>query len=153
MSEEETAHFPDEGSLEDREEKQPDDVYDYQQGFPYPEQIVKESLFKFLRDILRIKDSTKVANLSNTDLHNVRLYNDTALYLDQEGCKEIADYFRAMSENVLSTSMSRGGFFMTTAVTQVRKVQRVSGTKTEEEKKGLFSSWKKKKSGEEVEMT
>lgn len=148
----EEKQYPDEGSLEDREEKQPDDVYDLQQGYGYPEPTAKESLFKFLRDILHFRDSRKVANLTNVDLHNVRLYLDTALYLEKEGCDEIADYFIAMSETVLSTSMSRAGFFMTTAVTQVRKVQRMSGTKTEEEKKGLFSSWKKKRSGEEVEL-
>ena len=128
---------PVDGSEEDREEKQDDNSYDYHQG--YPEQSIKDSIIKFFRDILKLKDSTKVSNINKTDLHNVRLFKDTGAYLEAEGNTELKKYFDVMAENILSTAMSKDGFFLNTAVTQVRKVQRVKGEPSPEKKGGLFS--------------
>ena len=138
MSEEEPA----EGTIEDREEKQDGQTYDYQQGYGYPEPTVKENIFKFFREILNLEDSTKVSFLEGADLHNVRLYQDTAVYLEIEGASLVADYFNDLAENTLATAMSKKGFFLNTTVTQVRKVQRLSSG-SEGKKTGLFGLPKK----------
>jgi hypothetical protein len=137
------------GSNEDREEKFDDETYDTTEGFQYPTPTLKDSIIRFFRDILGLKDDTKVSNLSTTDLHNVRLWKNTACYLEEEGCEEIADYFNAMAENILSTAMSKDGFFLNTAVTQVRKVERSAKAKRFVKKRGFLGFGGKE---EEVEQ-
>lgn len=118
-----------EGSIEDREEKQTDDQYDYQQGFynpDYPAETKKDSQFMLFREIVKSKDSTKVSNLDKVDLLNVRLFQDLALYCKGEGLEIVSNYLKNRGEVVLATAMSKKGFFLTTMVTQFRKVQRLA---------------------------
>ena len=107
MESEETEQEPVEGSLEDREEKQDTATFDFQQGYGYPEPQVKDSQFKLFRDIVKWKDSTKVSNLSDVELHNVRLYQDYALFAKNMGLDVVGVYLRGRAENILA-SATRG---------------------------------------------
>lgn len=145
----EIKEFPQEGSLEDREEKQDDSTFDYQQGYGYPEHNIKDSQFKLFRDINMINDSKKVANVDSTELYNVRLYRDLSIFCERMGWKSVNKYLTGYSENILATSMSKKGFFLTTMVTQFRKVQRIASQGLQKQG-GIFGFRKKEDSDPEV---
>ncbi len=117
--------------------------------YGYPEAPKKDSIFKFFRDILNLKDSSKAANLSTAEIGNlalsVRKYQDIALYADSEGLDKVANYLLAKSQIVLATSLSKKGFLAQLFVTQIKKEQKLS--KPGQKKKGWFS--KPKEEGEE----
>lgn len=105
----------------------------------FPLQQEKESFYKFFRDILKSKDSTKTANLDRTELGNgwvtVLGSKDLSLYCDLCKLNIVGNYFRSTSEDMNATSMSKKGFFLTNVVTQIKK------TSTSEEKQKVKKGW------------
>ena len=129
------------------------DTQNIQDGMNYPHQQVKDNFFLFLRDLIKSKKSDKFGNLSQDELGGlpmtVRGYQDVAKYLEFEGkynedktCLDMSSYFNQLGEIELATSLSKKGFFLTNAVTTIKKT--VSGS-TGGEKKGwsLFGKAKK----------
>lgn len=114
-------------------------------GSPTPE--IKETIFRFFRDLLNFPKSWKVGNLSNVELGQsklgVRHYLELAQYAEAEGLNIVADYFRGKADIVSSTSMSRKGFLPQLFVTQIKKEQKLKEPLPE--KKGWFA---KKTEGE-----
>ena len=113
-----------------------------------PKAPEKDSQFKFFRDILRIKDTTRIGNLTAQELGlsklGVRHYQELALYANVEGLKEVGKYFMDRSQIATSTSMSKKGFWAQLFVTQIKKEKKDKPTQI---KKGWFS----KKTEEEGE--
>jgi len=109
-------------ALEDIQEQQA-----YLQGMPPPQR--KDTIFRFFRDLLDRKDSSKVANLMNEELGKpkitVRGFQTVALYADAEDLDIVAKYLRAEGEITLATSLSRKGFLPQLFVTQIKKEQKV----------------------------
>jgi len=107
-------------------------------GSPEPEK--KEGIFKFFREILRLPDTTRIGNLSNTELGatklGVRHYKELGLYAEAEGLDMVADYLNAKAEIITSTSMSRKGFWAKLFVTNIKKEQKIV---PKEDKKGWFA--------------
>lgn len=115
-------------------------------GSPEPER--KENIFKFFREILTQEDTTRIGNLSNTELGinkiGVRHYKELSTYAEAEGLDIVADYLNAKGQIITSTSMSRKGFWPKLFVTQIKKEHKIE---PKEDKKGWFS---KKTSPDEV---
>ena len=104
-----------------------------------PSTETKDSLYKFFRDILNLKDSKKVGNLDNHELGKtilgVRHYYHIANYAHTEGLDVVADYLKDEAEIVVATSMSKHGFLAQLFVTQIKK------EKKEKEPEKLKKRW------------
>ena len=104
----------------------------------------KDTVFKFFREILVSKDSTKVANLDNRELGqldlSVRSYLEIAKYLEAEGLDKVQKYMEDKAEIIARTSMSKKGFWSQLFVTQIKKEQKLK--ESEPKKKWLFSGKK-----------
>lgn len=98
--------------------------------YGYPEPLDKETIFKFFRELLNLKDTSKTGNLSEGELGvtrlSVRSYQELGLYADAEGLSDVADYFKKKGEIVLATSSSRKGFLSSLFVTQIKKEQKIT---------------------------
>ena len=94
-------------------------------GYGSPDPPKKEGIYKFFKEILSSKDSTKTANLSSTELGiakmGVRHSQEIANYAEAEGLPMVADYLRDKAEIILSTSMSKKGFWSQLLVTQIKR--------------------------------
>ena len=117
-------------------------------GYGYPKPPVKESVYKFFREILRLKDSSKVGNLSAAELGtpkiSVRGLQEIAIDVEMGwGLDYCAEYLSARAESILATSDSKKGFLAQLFVTQIKKEQKIK--MPSEQKGGWFS---KNKSGE-----
>lgn len=115
--------------------------------YGYPEAPVKDSVFRFFRQLLGLTDSSKVANLSKDELGRLRLsvraYQDVAAYAGAEGLVEVSKYLMKKGEIILSTSLGYKGFLPQLFVTQIKKDQKVE---PKVEKKSWFG---KDNSGEQ----
>lgn len=105
-----------------------------------PEPEKKESLFRFFREVLNFFATWKVGNLKDEEIGysklSVRSYLELAKYSELEEMKDISDYFTSKANILGATSMGRGGFFLTTIVTQIKKQLSMRDKIV---KKGLFS--------------
>lgn len=119
-------------------------------GYGSPSQVSKEGLFKFFNRILDAEDSTKIANLSTTELGDmklgVRAYQRIANYADVEGLDKVGIYLRGNAEIVSRTSMSKKGFWSKLFVTQIKKEQKVK--EPTEQKTRWWSSKKEEDTNE-----
>lgn len=121
--------------------------YEGQQAlqYGYPSPPSKDSIFKFFREILKLDDSRKVANLKEREIGTLRLpsrsYLDIASYADTEGLEKVSEYLVRKSEIISATSMGREGFLSKLFVTQIKKEQKVKSS-GEVIKKGLFGNTK-----------
>lgn len=135
----------DEEDIEQTEERlrQMEEDQDYSAG-NVPE---KWEIFKFLNKILESPDATKTANLSATEIgmlrHTVRRYFEVATFSRSVGLDKVADYLADKAQITLATSMSKKGFMMQLAVTQIRRETKVKETPPIT-KSGLFSRGQKK---------
>ncbi len=115
---------------------------DLPEGYGYPEQDKKDSIFKFFREILHTKDSKKVGNLTDAEIGTasmgIRNYINIAAYADAEGLNIVGNYLRAKGETIAATSMSRKGFLAQLFVTQIKKEQKLRSSPSEI-KKGWFA--------------
>ena len=119
-----------------------DDLRDRQESaLDYPMPEVKDNVFKFFRELLRMKDSSKVGNLKKDELGSlllpVRNYRDIGNYNESEGQEIVAAYLNLKAETILATSLSRDGFLPQLFVTQIKKEQKVR--KHDVESKGWFN--------------
>ena len=139
-----------EEQMSEREEQLDAQQSSFDYGSPVPEK--KDTVFGFFLKILGMKDTSKTGNLLKEELGmlpaSVRAYQDIAAYNRAEGCNIVAAYLDYKSQIVLATSLSREGFFLKTAVTQIK-----TETKTrkwdESKKQSWFSGFKKQEGGGE----
>jgi len=113
----------------------------------------KENQYKFMREILKTKDSTKVANLSYEELgqckRSVRGNLKTALLCSSLSDNEkdftyhLEGLFKKEAEIISATSMSKyvkGSNFLTLIFTQISRKFSTNQTQNEQtKKKGLFN--------------
>lgn len=105
-------------------------------GSPEDQASLKDSIFKFFREILRTNDSKKVGNLTDVEITNMRIYLNLANYGDVEGMTKVSEYMRKKAEIIAATSMSRKGFLAQLFVTQIKREQKVRSQPAEQ--KGFF---------------
>lgn len=118
-------------------------------SYGYPTPPSKDSQFKFFRELLQSKDSSKIGNLKDIELGNVhtsvRGLQNVASYAEAEGLDTVGKYLRAEAEIILATSDSRKGFLAQLFVTQIKREQK---PRPVEQKKGIFSFGKKTEESE-----
>jgi hypothetical protein len=102
-------------------------------GGGYPKKQESVGIFNFFNKILRAKDTTKGAYLSEEEVRAVRIFQSTALYADKMGLGEVAKYLENEAEIILGSSLSKGGFLIESAISQRRKLE--ASTKQEKKKK------------------
>lgn len=117
-------------------------------GYGSPSAAQKESLYKFCRDILKVKDTTRIANLTPQELGlnklGVRHYQEIAAYAEIEGLDIVQDYLMNKSQIITATSMSKKGFWAQLFFTNIKKEGKVRDKSPE--KKRWFSSKKPEES-------
>lgn len=99
-------------------------------GYGYPKEDEKQNIFAFFKQVIATRDTSRVANLTEVELGNVRVPVRTLLELS-EFCKAaslngLGTYFNSESQIISNTSLSREGFLDKLAVTQKREVERRS---------------------------
>ena len=113
---------------------------DKDSGYGSPKSSEKDSQFKFFRDILKNKDTTRIGNLTAQELGvtklGIRSYQEIAAYAKVEGWDTVADYLMTKSQIVSATSMSKKGFWSELFVTMIKREKK---DKPKEAKKGWFS--------------
>ena len=113
-------------------------------GSPSPEK--KESIFKFFEKVLNFKESWKVGNLKDEEIGKSRLgvrsYLELAAYAEAEKQFLVSAYFTKKADIVAAPTLGRKGFFLQTAVTQIRKEQKLKSP--EQKKKSWFGGGGKK---------
>jgi len=119
-----------------------------------PSQEEKQNVHTFLFNVVTAKDSTKIGNLRDDKEYNelgfpnwtVRGSLDMArisgMIMDNNFFE---DYFKQAAEDALATSLSRNGFLIKSAVTQVKSIS--DSTKRRKINKGWFSGKKIEESG------
>jgi hypothetical protein len=112
---------------QDYNDYQTENAEDQQFG-SYPGAIPKESIFTFFKNVLDIKDSSKVANLDRRELGMLDLSVRNCEYLAKLGSmlhnKSYNDFFMAKAEITLATSMSKKGWLPELVVSQKKFSQR-----------------------------
>jgi hypothetical protein len=118
-------------------------------GMSAPSAPDRESTLKLLNEVRnesreQINKISRTGNLEQSELGtlpiDVRHYLNIANYAESEwGPGNLAtEYLNRKAEIILSTSLSKKGFFLNLAVTQ-RKINKTMGSPVREEKTGLFS--------------
>ena len=117
------------------------DINSNQEEWTPPNPEVKDNIYKFFRDVLKEKDSTRIGNLKDDELgrakKSVRALNNISEYANIEGLPLVSDYIKNKSLNITSTSMSRKGWFMSLTVTQIKREHK-SNASTQQPKKFSF---------------
>ena len=122
-----------EEEVEDLLDKQKEEITkELAYGSPEDQASLKDSIFKFFREILKTEDSKKVGNMSDVEINNTRIYLNLANYANIEGMGIVEMYMRSKAEVVAATSMSRKGFLAQLFVTQIKKEQKVSSQTVEQ---------------------
>jgi hypothetical protein len=115
-----------------------------EEEYGYPISPGKDNQYKFFKHIIDMKDSSKIGNINETELGNLKLsvrhYQDIALYAEAEKLDKVAKYLRDKAEIILATSTSKKGKLIELFVTQIKKEQKIV---PQENKGGLFSKPKK----------
>jgi len=88
----------------------------------YPERSEREGIFSFLKKILTTPDTSKVSNLDEQELHNVRVYQVASQYAREVNLEEVAKYLDKKGEIILATADSKEGFLIKMAVTQKKEL-------------------------------
>jgi len=98
---------------------------DLEHDYGVPEQPSKDSIFKFFRELLYLKDSRKIGNLTDREIGMMRLgvrhYLELALFADTMGWGKVSTYLSQRAEIYLATSLSRKGFLPQLFVTQIKR--------------------------------
>lgn len=94
----------------------------------------KHNVYSFLNNVAKAENTVKVGNITEDELglpeHTVRTYKELEVF-----CKEIIDipilkeYFNKMAESTLSTSLSKQGFLVRSAITTKKELADVSPNK------------------------
>lgn len=85
----------------------------------------KDSILKFFRELISVKDSRKIANLGNDELKLTRYLLDLSHYAGAEKLNIVENYIQGLAEINLATSMSKKGFLVQSAITQIKKEQKM----------------------------
>ncbi len=106
----------------------------------------KSNIHAFLTKVVQQRDTSKVANLTDTELGEpkfpVRTLQELALFCDEIANMEyFSDFFRKEAEITLATSLSREAKLLELAVTSTRQVGEVAKKKPKQNK-----GWFRKKS-------
>ncbi len=106
---------------------------------PVPDE--KHTVFKFLSDVSKAKDTTKTGFLKDEEIGNphnpTRAYKSAGLFAkDIMHNEALSNYFVNESEIVTSTSLSRNAMLLRLAITTQKQIADV--TKAGGSKKGLF---------------
>lgn len=95
----------------------------------YPKPFPKDTIFKFFRELLALKNNEKVGNLSTSELGQLgvttRGYLELSNYCRAENMSRVAEYLDTKAQIILATSLSKKGFLPQLFVTQVRKEQKI----------------------------
>jgi len=111
-------------------------------GTGMPRQPEKEGMFGFFNKIFKTKNTTKVSNLDEQELHAVRSIQSGSIYAKEMGMDLIGQYMDKEAEVLLGTADSKGGFLIQAAITSKRQLE--SQTKmTGGKKKGWLGQQKK----------
>lgn len=109
---------------------------------PANKQEDKGNAYSFFKKILYLKDTLRASNLSETELgvatFPVRTSRELALFCDTMDMKLFAEYFKAESEIITSSALSRKGFLIRQSVT-TKKESAIGNLPEPTKKKGLFS--------------
>jgi len=101
-------------------------------GVVAPDTKIKDSVFRFFRQILTLPESTKVANFREEEIGKSRLpiraYIDMANFANSMGYNRVAGYLMSKAEIISKTSMGRKGFLAQLFVTQIKKEQKITPT-------------------------
>ena len=107
--------------------------------FGYPRPPSKDTIFKFFRYIIGLDDSSKIGNLSKTELGDpklsVRDWQSISKYAEAENLPQVSRYLMGQGEITLATSSSYKGFLAKLFVTQIKREQKATPG---EPKKGWF---------------
>lgn len=132
--------MPYDESLTEEELEHYESLQDGTSNYGYPTPPTKDSIFKFFRELLRLPDSSKIANLDKLEIGmpkiSVRGLQNIALYAEKENLDDVAEYLRAESEITLATSLSRKAKLLETFVTQIKRERKDSNFQP---KTGWFS--------------
>jgi hypothetical protein len=108
---------------------------------PVPDE--KHTVFTFLDNVAKAKDTTKTGFLKDEEIGMLR--NPTRAYkkiaLDVKyvmGNDELSEYFNQMAETVTSTSLSRNAMLLRLAITTQKQIADV--TKAGGQKKGILGN-------------
>jgi len=109
--------------------------------------VEEKGIDNFFLEIIREDDTTKVGNLTKEELGIPMLPVRTLKELEYDSrlipsMSAFVNYFKAQSENILATSLSRDGFLIKARITQKKEL--IDKDKRKERTKGLFG-----KKGEE----
>lgn len=111
-----------------------------------PKSAQKDSLFRFFREILTTKDTSRIGDLTAQELGltklGIRHYQEIAAYANVEGLDKVSDYLTKKSQIISATSMSKNGFWPQLFVTQIRQEKKEKPK--EEKKKGWFAKRQEK---------
>lgn len=110
-----------------------------------PSPVEKDSQYKLIREIINLKDSRKVANLTHEELGrsdmSLRGCLKTALLCDTLGIISLGDCYREEAEIIAGTSMSRyvkGSNLLNLIFTQIKKTI-MGSSEPKQQKKGMFN--------------
>lgn len=115
-----------------------------------PDLKKKDDLYSLFKRVWKAPDSSKVGNLSNQELGmlpmSVRDNQYLALLGTTFGHKDLANFFKARSEIILSTSSSKKGWFTELFVSQKKFTSKSSSqTMNLPEKKSKWNLYNKNK--------
>jgi len=125
-----------------------------------PAQDEKQNIHAFLNNVVIAKDSTKIGNLrDDKDYNELGFPNWTArgsldmarisgMVMDNEFFE---GYFKQAAEDTFATSLSRNGFLIKSAVTQVKNV--ADATRRKKVNKGWFKKTEEDSGGDTLSST
>ena len=112
------------------------------QGWDAPSHEVKDNIYKFFRDVLKEEDSTRIGNVKDEELgratKSIRALHNIADYAEVEELDKVSEYIRNKALTITSTSMSRKGWFLSLAVTQIKKELKSMPSSGQQKKWTLF---------------
>lgn len=113
---------------DDQKELQENQLEQFEE-FPRAKQ--QENILTWFWKIVRLKDSTKVANLDSEELGkpnmSVRDLQKIGLVASQLGKEEIANFFLNEAEIILGTSMAKKGWLVEQSISQKKYSTRTKG--------------------------
>ena len=134
---EDTNYLPDTATVQQGEIDGQQDVFEADQEAKeesdlfgnYPAPREKDSIFTFFKHLVGIKDTTRVSNIDpSKELGMLQFSIRTNQYLglvgDICGDQDFADFWRAQSEIITSTAMSKKGWLTELPVSQKRFASR-----------------------------
>ncbi len=135
------------GEIEMTVEEIEKEISDLMGTAPMPEE--KQNVHSFLFNVVRAEDTIKLGNLTSEEVGMpklpVRTYQELALFCKDVGnMKYFHDYFKAKSEIMTSSSLSKDAKLINLAVVTKKEIADVSKPKVEN------TGWFKKKSKPQI---